>query len=177
MHATRPGRGRHRRAGGVAAVFPRCSTSDPGNNDQKSASDRSARRDRRRPPDFGEAGTDGSIVVGKADRTRGPQRDIGDYKDMVGAGIVRPGQVVGGCRMPHGGRPADHDERCDRPAEPKPGAMPHDHDGGMGAWEVSSRNSPLAQSRPCRLTGWTDQQSNNPTPRLPAASIQAKSRV
>lgn len=85
------------------------------------------------------AGTDGSIVVGKltdkADPNYGYDAQSGDYKDMVVAGIVDPAKVV---------RVALQDAASvagllitteamvtDRP-EPRQAAMPHDHDGGMG---------------------------------------------
>src|SRR5205807_1175902 len=85
------------------------------------------------------AGTDGSIVVGKltdkGDPNYGYDAQSGDYKDLVGAGIVDPAKVV---------RVALQDAASvagllitteamvtDRP-EPKPAMMPHDHDGGMG---------------------------------------------
>src|SRR5260221_2028741 len=84
------------------------------------------------------AGTDGSIVVGKltqkGDPNYGFDAQSGDYKDMVGAGIVDPAKVV---------RVALQDAASvagllitteamvtDRP-EPKPAMMPHD-DHGMG---------------------------------------------
>jgi len=84
------------------------------------------------------AGTDGSIVVGKltekGDPNYGYDAQSGDYKDMVAAGIVDPAKVV---------RVALQDAASvagllitteamvtDRP-EPKPAAMPHD-DHGMG---------------------------------------------
>jgi len=84
------------------------------------------------------AGTDGSIVVGKltekSDPNYGFDAQSGDYKDMVSAGIVDPAKVV---------RVALQDAASvagllitteamvtDRP-EPKPAMMPHD-DHGMG---------------------------------------------
>src|SRR5216683_2465825 len=84
------------------------------------------------------AGADGSIVVGKltekSDPNYGFDAQSGDYKDMVGAGIVDPAKVV---------RVALQDAASvagllitteamvtDRP-EPKAAAMPHD-DHGMG---------------------------------------------
>ena len=85
------------------------------------------------------AGTDGSVVVGKladkGDPNYGYDAQSGDYKDMVAAGIVDPAKVV---------RVALQDAASvagllitteamvtDRP-EPKQAPMPHDHDGGMG---------------------------------------------
>src|SRR5437588_323638 len=89
------------------------------------------------------AGTDGSIVVGKltekADPNYGYDAQSGDYKDMVSAGIVDPAKVV---------RVALQDAASvagllitteamvtDRP-EPKAGAgMSHDHSHGMGGMD------------------------------------------
>ena len=85
------------------------------------------------------SGTDGAIVVGKlTDQDKpnfGYDAQSGEYKDMVAAGIIDPAKVV---------RVALQDAASvagllitteamvtDRP-EPKPGAMPHDHDHGMG---------------------------------------------
>ena len=84
------------------------------------------------------AGTDGSIVVGKltekGDPNYGFDAQSGDYKDMVGAGIVDPAKVV---------RVALQDAASvagllitteamvtDRPEPRTPAGMPHDH--GMG---------------------------------------------
>jgi chaperonin GroEL len=85
------------------------------------------------------SGTDGAIVVGKlTDQDKpnfGYDAQSGEYKDMVAAGIIDPAKVV---------RVALQDAAsvagllitteamvADRP-EPKAGAMPHDHDHGMG---------------------------------------------
>jgi chaperonin GroEL len=85
------------------------------------------------------SGTDGAIVVGKlTDQNKpnfGYDAQAGEYKDMVAAGIIDPAKVV---------RVALQDAASvagllitteamvtDRP-EPKAGAMPHDHDHGMG---------------------------------------------
>ena len=85
------------------------------------------------------AGTEGSVVVGrlmdKNDPNYGYDAQSGEFKDMVAAGIIDPAKVV---------RVALQDAASvagllitteamvtDRP-EPKPGAMPHDHDHGMG---------------------------------------------
>jgi chaperonin GroEL len=85
------------------------------------------------------SGTDGAIVVGKlTDQNKpnfGYDAQSGEYKDMVAAGIIDPAKVV---------RVALQDAASvagllitteamvtDRP-EPKAGAMPHDHDHGMG---------------------------------------------
>jgi chaperonin GroEL len=85
------------------------------------------------------SGTDGAIVVGKlTDQSKpnfGYDAQSGEYKDMVAAGIIDPAKVV---------RVALQDAASvagllitteamvtDRP-EPKAGAMPHDHDHGMG---------------------------------------------
>jgi chaperonin GroEL len=85
------------------------------------------------------SGTDGAIVVGKLTDQNEPNfgydAQSGQYKDMVAAGIIDPAKVV---------RVALQDAASvagllitteamvtDRP-EPKQGAMPHDHDHGMG---------------------------------------------
>jgi chaperonin GroEL len=85
------------------------------------------------------SGTDGAIVVGKlTDQDKpnfGYDAQSGEYKDLVAAGIIDPAKVV---------RVALQDAASvagllitteamvtDRP-EPKAGAMPHDHDHGMG---------------------------------------------
>jgi len=85
------------------------------------------------------AGTEGSVVVGrlmdKNDPNYGYDAQSGEFKDMVAAGIIDPAKVV---------RVALQDAASvagllitteamvtDRP-EPKAGAMPHDHDHGMG---------------------------------------------
>ncbi|HEX3536194.1 MAG TPA: chaperonin GroEL [Stellaceae bacterium] len=87
------------------------------------------------------AGTEGSVVVGrlldKKDANYGYDAQAGEYKDMVAAGIIDPAKVV---------RVALQDAASvagllitteamvtDRP-EPKAGAMPHDHDHGMGGF-------------------------------------------
>ena len=74
----------------------------------------------------------------KGDPNYGFDAQSGDYKDMVGAGIVDPAKVV---------RVALQDAASvagllitteamvtDRP-EPKAGAMPHDHGHGMGGMD------------------------------------------
>jgi chaperonin GroEL len=85
------------------------------------------------------SGTDGAIVVGKlTDQDKpnfGYDAQSGEYKDLVAAGVIDPAKVV---------RVALQDAASvagllitteamvtDRP-EPKPGAMSHDHDHGMG---------------------------------------------
>ena len=87
------------------------------------------------------SGTDGAIVVGKltdrGEQNLGYDAQSGDYKDMVAAGIIDPAKVV---------RIALQDAASiagllitteamvtDRP-EPKPAAMPQDHDHGMGGF-------------------------------------------
>jgi chaperonin GroEL len=131
--------------GGVALLFATKALDKltPANNDQKVGIDIVRKALRSPVRQIAEnAGTDGSIVVGrltdKNDPNYGYDAQAGEYKDMVAAGIIDPTKVV---------RVALQDAAsvagllitteamvADRP-EPKAG-MPHDHGhGGMGGMD------------------------------------------
>ncbi len=143
MHATKAAVEEGIVAGGGVALLYSAKVLDgltPANNDQKFGIQIVRKALQSPARQIAEnAGTDGSIVVGKltekGDPNYGYDAQLGDYKDLVGAGIVDPAKVV---------RVALQDAASvagllitteamvtDRP-EPKPAAMPHDHDGGMG---------------------------------------------
>jgi chaperonin GroEL len=130
--------------GGVALLFATKALDKltPANNDQKVGIDIVRKALRSPVRQIAEnAGTDGSIVVGrltdKNDPNYGYDAQAGEYKDMVAAGIIDPTKVV---------RVALQDAAsvagllitteamvADRP-EPKAG-MPHDHGHGMGGMD------------------------------------------
>ncbi len=145
MHATKAAVEEGIVAGGGVALLYSIKALDgltPANNDQKFGIQIVRKAIQAPARQIAEnAGADGSIVVGKltekSDPNYGFDAQSGDYKDMVGAGIVDPAKVV---------RVALQDAASvagllitteamvtDRP-EPKPGAMPHDHD-GMGGMD------------------------------------------
>jgi chaperonin GroEL len=131
--------------GGVALLFAIRSLDGltPANNDQKVGIDIVRKALRAPVRQIAEnAGTEGSIVVGKLSDQNNPNygfdAQAGEYKDMVAAGIIDPTKVV---------RVALQDAASvagllitteamvtDRP-EPKAGAMPHDHGHGMGGMD------------------------------------------
>ena len=131
--------------GGVALLFAIRSLDGltPANNDQKVGIDIVRKALRAPVRQIAEnAGTEGSIVVGKLSDQNNPNygfdAQAGEYKDMVAAGIIDPAKVV---------RVALQDAASvagllitteamvtDRP-EPKAGAMPHDHGHGMGGMD------------------------------------------
>jgi chaperonin GroEL len=131
--------------GGVALLFAIRSLDGltPANNDQKVGIDIVRKALRAPVRQIAEnAGTEGSIVVGKLSDQNNPNygfdAQAGEYKDMVAAGIIDPAKVV---------RVALQDAASvagllitteamvtDRP-EPKAGAMPHDHSHGMGGMD------------------------------------------
>src|SRR6202049_3623967 len=128
--------------GGVALLFSSkvLDGLTPANNDQKFGIQivrRALQSPARQIAENG--GTDGSIVVGKLqdskDANFGYDAQTGAYKDMVVAGIVDPAKVVR-VALQHAASVAGllittEAMVTDRP-EPKPAAIPHDHDGGMG---------------------------------------------
>src|ERR1700680_295200 len=145
MHATKAAVEEGIVAGGGVALLYSSKVLDgltPANNDQKFGIQIVRRAIQAPARQIAEnAGADGSIVVGKlsdkGDPNYGYDAQSGDYKDMVVAGIVDPAKVV---------RIALQDAASvagllitteamitDRP-EPKPGAMPRDHDHGMDGY-------------------------------------------
>src|SRR5712691_516204 len=143
MHATKAAVEEGIVAGGGVALLYSMKVLDgltPANNDQKFGIQIVRKAIQAPARQIAEnAGADGSIVVGKltekSDPNFGFDAQSGDYKDMVGAGIVDPAKVV---------RVALQDAASvagllitteamitDRP-EPKPGETPHDHDHDMG---------------------------------------------
>jgi chaperonin GroEL len=145
MHATKAAVEEGVVAGGGVALLYATKALDkltPVNNDQKVGIDIVRKALRSPVRQIAEnAGTDGSIVVGrltdKNDPNYGYDAQAGEYKDMVAAGIIDPTKVV---------RVALQDAAsvagllitteamvADRP-EPKAG-MPHDHGHGMGGMD------------------------------------------
>src|SRR6202049_3890759 len=143
MHATKAAVEEGIVAGGGVALLFSSKVLDgltPANNDQKFGIQivrRALQSPARQIAENG--GTDGSIVVGKLqdskDANFGYDAQTGAYKDMVVAGIVDPAKVVR-VALQHAASVAGllittEAMVTDRP-EPKPAAIPHDHDGGMG---------------------------------------------
>src|SRR5712672_3068571 len=131
--------------GGVALLFASkvLAGLNPANNDQKVGIEIVRKAIQSPVRQIAEnSGVEGSIVVGKLtdkdDPNFGFDAQSGEYKDMVAAGIIDPTKVVRVALQDAGSAAGllitTEAMVTDRP-EPKAGAMPHDHDHGMGGMD------------------------------------------
>ena len=174
--------------GGVALLFASkiLAGLNPVNNDQKVGIEIVRKAIQSPARQIAEnAGADGSIVIGKIadknDANYGYDAQAGEYKDMVGAGIIDPTKVV---------RVALQDAASiagllitteamvgDRP-EPKGGpGMPHDH--GMGGMGYEAIKGPrLAQSSNATYrAGRHSRPGSTPSSARPTAGISSASKA